>query len=175
MKERPGKKLYFEKQPGPEERHQLLREYLSQVDQKKEYAYQQRLDEIDEDKKEIKKTLKEIEQIQKDNLETKKSKQQEFLRAIEEVKLERDEKDEIERKFIYDKPEKVFFPFTHGDSIEAARQQIREEQNNDLRNRTALLESQERAKMGSEKYDQVYGMNQDKVNPSIELERRLYP
>ena len=29
--------------------------------------------------------------------------------------------------------------------------------------------------MGSEKYDQVYGMNQDKVNPSIELERRLYP
>jgi hypothetical protein len=28
---------------------------------------------------------------------------------------------EDERKFIYEKPEKVFFPFTHGDSIEAAR------------------------------------------------------
>lgn len=97
------------------------------------------------------------------------------MKNIEEVKLERDEKLENERKFIYEKPEKVFFPFTHGDSIEAARQQIREEQSIDLRNRTALLESQERAKMGSEKYDQVYGLNQDKVNPSIELERRMYP
>lgn len=32
MKERPGKKLYFEKQPGPEERQKLLKDYLNQVD-----------------------------------------------------------------------------------------------------------------------------------------------
>ena len=44
-----------------------------------------------------------------------------MCRNIEEVKAERISANINERKYIYDKPEHVFFPFTHGDSVEAAR------------------------------------------------------
>lgn len=71
----------------------------------------------------------------------KKGKQAEMVKNIEEVKAERQTQDIKERKHIFDKPESVYFPFTHGDSVDAARIQIREELNQDLKNRQALLES----------------------------------
>ena len=52
-----------------------------------------------------------------------------MLKNIEEVKAERLDVEIKERKHIFDKPESVYFPFTHGDSVEAARMQIREELN----------------------------------------------
>lgn len=51
----------------------------------------------------------------------KKGKQAEMVKNIEEVKAERMSQDIKERKHIFDKPESVYFPFTHGDSVEAAR------------------------------------------------------
>ena len=42
----------------------------------------------------------------------------------------------------------TYFPFTHGDTVDAARMQIREEMQNDLKDRIAMLESKERAKLG---------------------------
>jgi len=47
------------------------------------------------------------------------------------------------------------FPFTHGDTVEAARQQIKEEMQHDLQNKLALMEAQERDRIGSEKYDEL--------------------
>lgn len=55
------------------------------------------------------------------NLIKKKGKQAEMLKNIEEVKAERLDVEIKERKHIFDKPESVYFPFTHGDSVEAAR------------------------------------------------------
>jgi hypothetical protein len=44
-----------------------------------------------------------------------------MVKNIEEVKAERMSADIKERKHIFDKPDSVYFPFTHGDSVEAAR------------------------------------------------------
>ena len=44
-----------------------------------------------------------------------------MCRNIEEVKAEKISADVNQRKYIYDKPEQVFFPFTHCDSVDAAR------------------------------------------------------
>ena len=52
------------------------------------------------------------------------------------------------------------FPYTHGDTVEAQRALIREEMHQDLKNRCALIEEQEREKMGSETYDRVYGQKE---------------
>ena len=50
------------------------------------------------------------------------------------------------------------FPYTHGDTVEAQRALIREEMHQDLKNRYALLEEQERDKIGSAEYDREHGL-----------------
>ena len=48
------------------------------------------------------------------------------------------------------------FPFTHGDTVDAARLQIREEMQKDLRNRITMIEDKERAKLGAEAYERLH-------------------
>jgi hypothetical protein len=49
------------------------------------------------------------------------------------------------------------FPYTHGDSLEIAREKLRIEQHAALKTRAAEIESRERERMGDSMYEQVYG------------------
>ena len=69
--------------------------------------------------------------------------------GIEEVKAEREATKNKEHHYRMEEKPITHFPYTHGDTVEAARAQIREEMANDLKNRYALLESKEREKIGS--------------------------
>lgn len=57
----------------------------------------------------------------------------------------------------------TYFPFTHGDTVDAARVQIREEMQNDLKDRMSMLDLKERAKLGDDKYEQLHGLQQSRV------------
>jgi len=47
------------------------------------------------------------------------------------------------------------FPYTHGDSLELAREKGRQEMADDLKNKQIEIEVKERERMGDEKYDSV--------------------
>lgn len=71
------------------------------------------------------------------------------------------------------------FPYTHGDTVEAARALMKEELVQDLKNRNAIQESIDREKYGSDVYDKLHRLNQDgRTEQEIEgLKRdlKLYP
>lgn len=54
----------------------------------------------------------------------------------------------------------TYFPYTHGDTVDAARLQIREEMQKDLRNRIAMIETKEKAKFGPETYERLNAQSQ---------------
>ena len=76
---------------------------------------------------------------------------------IAEVKAEREKTDEIEKQHMYvDKP-MTHFPYTHGDSLEHAREQYRKEAHSDLKAKQISFENAERQKLGDTMYEKLYG------------------
>jgi len=90
---------------------------------------------------------------------------------------ERKATDLLDRDYRLNQSPMTHFPYTHGDVVEAARQQIREEMHSDLMRRKAELESKEKIKLGNNVYDSVYGQQPDLVKTPMghENEIRLYP
>ena len=77
---------------------------------------------------------------------------------IDIIKAERKKTIDAEHDYRMNQKPITYFPYTHGDTVDAARLQIREEMQNDLKNRIALIESTERAKLGEEKYEKLHGL-----------------
>ena len=82
---------------------------------------------------------------------------------IDMIKAERKKTIDAEHDYRMNQKPITYFPYTHGDTVDAARLQIREEMQNDLKNRIALIESTERAKLGEEKYEKLHGLQQSRV------------
>jgi hypothetical protein len=82
---------------------------------------------------------------------------------IEKIKAERAKTIEAEHDYRMTQKPITYFPYTHGDTVDAARMQIREEMQKDLRDRIALIESNERAKLGEEAYEKLHGQSQLKT------------
>ena len=98
---------------------------------------------------------------------------------IEQVQKERDTTREAENFHrVHVKPI-TSFPYTHGDTVEAARAAMKEELVQDLKNRQAVQESIDREKMGSDVYDRLNRMNQEGRDQSeidgLQRDLKLYP
>ena len=77
--------------------------------------------------------------------------------GIEQVKDERMKTLQDEHDYRMNQKPITYFPYTHGDTVDVARMHIREEMQQDLKNRIALIESKERQKLGDEKYEKMLG------------------
>jgi hypothetical protein len=75
---------------------------------------------------------------------------------IDKIKAERKKTVDDEHQYRMIQKPITYFPYTHGDTVDAARLQIREEMQKDLQNRIAMIEHKERAKLGPEAYDRLH-------------------
>jgi len=115
------------------------------------------------------------EQISEEN-SIANAKKEKMKIMIAEVKAEKDEADRQEKEHLFGKLGEVppiHFPYTHGDSLEVAREKLRQEQQAELKTRTLEIESQERQRMGDEMYDSLYGAKI--ASNKEERDARLYP
>jgi len=79
------------------------------------------------------------EDIQKERND-KEEKIQKMRSNIDMIKAERKKTIDAEHDYRMIQKPITYFPFTHGDTVDAARMQIREEMQNDLKDRIAMIE-----------------------------------
>jgi hypothetical protein len=83
---------------------------------------------------------------------------------IDLIKAERKKTVEDEHEYRMNQKPITYFPYTHGDTVDAARLQIRTEMELDLKNRMAIIENKERAKLGPVAYERLQNDSQMKTS-----------
>ena len=113
--------------PGTHDRKTLLNEYLESMKERELKKLQQRNEDIKAQKDEIMEVNKTKEEDEAKKLEKKQEKIRQMRENLDLVKAERlvTMQDELDHR-MNQKPI-TYFPYTHGDTVDAARLQIREE------------------------------------------------
>ena len=135
--------MFFERQPDAEDRRQLLNDYLRQIRNNELAKIQRRNEDIEEQTKRLATQTDEMnEEIEKEH-GVKADKQKKMRDNCEEVRKERNATIEKEKEYRMNQKPITNFPYTHGDTVEATRAQIRQEMHEDLKTRYALLRTME--------------------------------
>lgn len=164
---RPHKKIFFERKPDKQDRRDLLYQYLREIKDREQNKLQEKKDDDQLQQERLAEIAEEIRRDLDKNKEEKASKISKMRGNIAEVKAEREAV--VNKEIDYRMMQKPItkFPYTHGDTVEAARAQIRGEMIQDLKNRDAIRES-----MAREKFENsgVGNMFRDGLPPNIEKE-----
>ena len=124
---RPGKKILYEKAPNREDKRELLFQYLREVRDREVAKKDNRARTVDSEKAEIHQVNKMLEDDRVNERKTKLQAIEMNRRNIALINAERQQVLQDEANF--DRKVQAFghFPYTHGDSIEVKRKEIKDQ------------------------------------------------
>lgn len=106
-----------------------MKEYLESIEQREKEKNDEKQNEVRLQQAEIEK-LRETEQDEEwKEIKIKRDKIETLKKYLDEVNAERKITDETEKEFINMDKHQTHFPYTHGDSLEMARERYRNEMN----------------------------------------------
>mmetsp|Transcript_1987 Transcript_1987/g.3498 ORF Transcript_1987/g.3498 Transcript_1987/m.3498 type:complete len:140 (-) Transcript_1987:43-462(-) len=123
-----------------------MREYVMEIQRKEFEKNLSRRSDMARERELLKNIREQIDSQKQKELSLKREKQTLNVRNFDSVKQERDSQIQRESQERI-QPQQEYFPFTHGDVIEAARAQVREEMLHDLKQKQIIWQSQRDEKL----------------------------